>query len=97
MPLPNQDLSPTDYGWTVMDGLLKPVWFIGQATPSTLFAESKNSHGNGSDSTNMIIQEPIDELYSRMDTTDDEGMSDFDLSDDEPWSEDSDSDQEIPH
>lgn len=82
---PDQGLSPTDYGWSVKDDLLQPVWFDGPATPSVLFTEENES---GSDSDDTIIQTSCGH--------DGHEGSDIELSDDDPWSEDSDSDSEIP-
>ena len=37
---PTLGLSPTDYGWTMQDNLLVPLWFEGPAIPDALFASS---------------------------------------------------------
>ena len=34
---PGDGLLPTDYGWSVIDNLLKPTWFEGPAIPDSLF------------------------------------------------------------
>ena len=96
---PDQGLSPTDYGWSVKDDLLQPIWFDGPATPSALFSNGteEDHHDSGSDTDDTIIQSPDGFEESDMETDDqNELMSDFELSDDDPWSEDSDSDSEIP-
>lgn len=94
---PDQGQSPADYGWSVKDDLLQPLWFDGPATPSAQFSNGteEEHHDSGSESDDTVIQSPYDLEESDRETDDqNELMSDFELSDDEPWSEDSDS--EIP-
>ena len=38
---PTDGLSPTDYGWYVDDGLLKPTWFEGPPIPDSLFTNDQ--------------------------------------------------------
>lgn len=40
---PGDGLSPTDYGWSVSDNLLKPTWFKGPAIPDSLFTKGSNN------------------------------------------------------
>uniref|UniRef100_UPI00358E4927 uncharacterized protein isoform X4 n=1 Tax=Myxine glutinosa TaxID=7769 RepID=UPI00358E4927 len=40
---PGDGLSPTDYGWSVNDNILKPTWFEGPVIPDSLFANGRNN------------------------------------------------------
>ena len=40
---PGDRLLPTDYGWSVIDNLLKPTWFEGPAIPDSLFKNGSNN------------------------------------------------------
>lgn len=77
-PCPTLGLSPTDYGWTVQDNLLVPVWFEGPAIPDALFASSSADD-----------VEIVDECNNQ-----DEQESESYDSDEEEWSEGSESDME---
>lgn len=50
---PGEGLSPTDYGWSVIDNLLKPTWFDGPAIPDSLFT-------NDSEPEDMEIEDESD-------------------------------------
>jgi len=80
---PGDGLSPTNYGWSVSDNLLKPTWYEGPAIPDSLFMNDSNYAENmefESDSESDLEVETINELVSD--------------SDGEAWSEDSDSEKE---
>ena len=47
---PGEGLLPTDCGWYVNDGLLKPTWFEGSAIPDSLFPNDNDQIDNESDS-----------------------------------------------
>ena len=80
---PGDGLSPTDYGWSASDNLLKPIWYEGPAIPDTLFT-------NGSNNTEDMDVEGDSETESEVESI--SGLvSD---SDGEAWSEDSDSEKE---
>ena len=85
---PGDGLSPTEYGWSVNDNLLQPIWFQGPAVPDTLFTNSTTVEVD-SDSDETIITGS--EAQCDLEALSLDELSD---SDDEPWSEDSDSDQE---
>ncbi len=72
---PGNELSPTDYGWSVTDNLLQPVWFQGCPTPEELFA----GHPQEDDSDKETA------INAQLDIDDDQS-----LDSDEAWSEDSD-------
>ncbi|XP_033097629.1 uncharacterized protein LOC117101706 [Anneissia japonica] len=76
---PSDSLSPTDYGWSVNENLLKPIWFEGPAIPDSLFT----NHSNNRDDTELRD----DSDYEEQAETDSD-------SDGEAWSEDSESEEE---
>ena len=80
--IPGDDLSPTNYGWTVRDGILVPVWYDGPAIPDKLF-------GNGRDDAEDL-ETDISDDEPEQDSINETPV----ISDDELWSEDSDSEQE---
>ena len=47
---PGEELLPTDCGWYVNDGLLKPTWFEEPAIPDSLYPNNKDQIDNESDS-----------------------------------------------
>ena len=75
---PTLGLSPTDYGWTMQDNLLVPLWFEGPAIPDALFASS--SAGD------VAIVDKCDNQHEQESESYD--------SDEEAWSEGSESDME---
>ena len=75
---PTLGLSPTDYGWTMQNDLLVPLWFEGPAIPDALFASS--SAGDVE-----IVDECDDQDRQETESSD---------SDKEAWSEGSESDME---
>lgn len=80
---PGEGLSPTDYGWSMKDNLLKPMWFEGPAIPTSLFTDGSN---NAED-----IEIASDSACGSEEVTAEDYVSD---SDGEPWCEESDSEEE---
>ncbi|KAG1684928.1 hypothetical protein GQR58_009264 [Nymphon striatum] len=84
---PGNGLSPIEYGWSVNDNVLQPIWFQGASVPDTLFS---NSTAVEVDSDKSIITGNKAECDLEALSLDELGDSD-----DRPWSEDSDSGQEV--
>ena len=56
-------LSPTDYGWSVNNNLLKPTWFEAPAIPDSLFTNGSNNAEDmdvEGDSESDLEEETID-------------------------------------
>lgn len=65
---PGADLTPTDYGWSVIDGLLKPKWYEGPTIPADLFTNEEHSvqerDGNTEEQDPDDSSESNDDLWS---------------------------------
>ncbi|KAG1694148.1 hypothetical protein GQR58_006938 [Nymphon striatum] len=83
---PGNGLSPTEYGWSVNDNVLQPIWSQGPSVPDTLFSNSTaiEVHNDKSIITGNGAECDLEAL----------SLDELSDSDDRPWSEDSDSGQE---
>lgn len=82
MASPGNSLSPTDFGWTVENNLMTPIWFDGPVIPDRLFTNVSNN------TEDIVLESESSEI--EIETTD--GL--VNDSDGEVWSEESDSEED---
>ena len=91
---PDQDLSPTDYGWSANGNLLQPVWFDGPALPDALFTDRENNNDDSNDAFSDSDETTFVSSTEYVDV-DTDGCVSADPSDEDAWSEDSDMDSDV--